>query len=333
MANEFKLPELGENITSADIVKVLIKEGDAVEKDQIVVEIETDKATVEVPSEISGVVKSVNIKEGDKAKIGQVLFTVENGSSSSSKKVEAAAPKVEEKPEAEKVAVEMKKEEKPQKVKSAPIKTGKVEFKLPELGENIASADITKVLVAVGDVVKADDVVIEIETDKATVEVPIDFAGKILEVKVKDGEKAKVGSTILVVESTGGSIQTEAPKQKADEIKSEPVKTEQPKSVETTIPSQSGSPSTNIQRKREMPDKIAPAAPSVRKFAREIGVDIHQVSGSGPGGRISVEDVKTHAKSINEKLSKSGGAGFGIAQEALLIFQNGEKLMSKRCRM
>ncbi|KAB2845886.1 MAG: biotin/lipoyl-binding protein, partial [Melioribacteraceae bacterium] len=75
MTNEFKLPELGENITSADIVKVLVKEGETVEVDQIVVEIETDKATVEVPSEISGVVKSVNVKEGDKAKVGQVIFT------------------------------------------------------------------------------------------------------------------------------------------------------------------------------------------------------------------------------------------------------------------
>lgn len=319
MANEFKLPELGENITSADIVKVLVKEGDAVEKDQIVVEIETDKATVEVPSEISGVVKTVNIKEGEKAKVGQVLFTVENGSSGSSKNVETIAPKVEEKPKIEKAA-EVKNEDKPQEIKSPSVKIGKVEFKLPELGENIASADITKVLVSVGDVVKADDVVIEIETDKATVEVPIDVSGKVLEVKVKDGEKAKVGSTILVVESRGASVQTETSKPKTEEPKQEPVKIEQPKAVEISVSSPAASPSTNIQRKREMSGKIAPAAPSVRKFAREIGVDIHQVSGSGPGGRISVEDVKAHAKSINEKLSKGGGAAFGIMAEPLPDF-------------
>lgn len=320
MGNEFKLPELGENITSADIVKVLIKEGDAVEVDQIVVEIETDKATVEVPSEISGVVKTVNIKEGEKAKIGQVLFTVENGSSSSSKNVDTAAPKVEEKLKTENVAAEAKREEKHQEVKSAPIKTGKVEFKLPELGENITSADITKVLVSVGDVVKADDVVIEIETDKATVEVPIDIAGKILEVKVKDGEKAKVGSTILVIESSGASAQTETPKQKVEETKSEPVKTEETKVVGMTMSSPVTEPSTNMQRKREMPERIAPAAPSVRKFAREIGVDIHQVSGSGPGGRISVEDVKNFAKNLNEKISKGGGSAFGFASEPLPDF-------------
>lgn len=320
MTNEFKLPELGENITSADIVKVLVKEGETVEVDQIVVEIETDKATVEVPSEISGVVKSVNVKEGDKAKVGQVIFTVENGSSSSSKNVEAAAPKIEEKPKAEKVAAEVKREEKSQEIKNTHVKTGKVEFKLPELGENIASADVTKVLVSVGDVVKADDVVIEIETDKATVEVPIDVSGKVLEVKVKDGEKAKVGSTILVIESTGASVQTETPKPKIEEPKQESVKIEQPKAIEMTMSSPVATPSTNIQRKRDMPDKIAPAAPSVRKFAREIGVDIHQVSGSGPGGRISVDDVKAHAKSINEKLSKGGGAAFGIAAEPLPDF-------------
>lgn len=319
MANEFKLPELGENITSADIVKVLVKEGDTVEVDQVVVEIETDKATVEVPSEISGVVKSVNVKEGEKAEIGQVLFTVENGASPSVKK--EAPAKTEEKP-----IEEIKKEEKPKEAKpqTAPSKSGKVEFKLPELGENISSADVTKVLVSVGDVVKADDVVIEIETDKATVEVPIDVSGKITEVKVKDGEKATVGETILVVESTGGNAQSEAPNTKTEEAKPqakpEPAKSETPKTIEMTMSSPTAAPSTNIQRKREMPSKIAPAAPSVRKFAREIGVDIHQVGGSGPGGRISIEDVKAYAKNLNEKLSKGGGAALGIASEPLPDF-------------
>ena len=325
MANEFKLPELGENITSADIVKVLVKEGDTVEIDQVVVEIETDKATVEVPSEVSGVVKSVNIKEGDSAKVGQILFTVENGAASSAKNLPAGA-EVEEKPKEEKAPEDVKKEEKPQEVKSqpAPGKGGKVEFKLPELGENISSADVTKVLVSVGDVVKADDVVIEIETDKATVEVPIDISGKVVDVKVKDGEKANVGETILVIESSGAGAQAETPKVKAEESKAQSVqqsvRTEQPKAIEKTMSSPTASPSTNIQRKREMPDRIAPAAPSVRKFAREIGVDIHQVSGSGPGGRISIEDVKAYAKSINEKLSKGGGAAFGFASEPLPDF-------------
>ena len=320
MANEFKLPELGENITSADIVKVLIKEGDTVEVDQIVIEIETDKATVEVPSEISGVVKTVNIKEGETAKIGQVLFTVENGSSSTSKKAETSSTNAEEKPKEEKAASEIIKDIKPQVIKSAPVKTGKVEFKLPELGENITSADVTKVLVAVGDVVNVDDVVVEIETDKATVEVPIDISGKVLEVKIKDGEKAAVGATILIIESSGlGNTKAEISKPENVESKTETVKIEQPKSVKKEL-TQEETTATNIQRKREMPSKIAPAAPSVRKFAREIGIDIHQVGGSGPGGRISVEDVKSFAKNLNEKISKSGGTSFGVASEPLPDF-------------
>lgn len=326
MENEFKLPELGENITSADIVKVLVKEGDTVEIDQVVVEIETDKATVEVPSEISGVVKSVNVKEGDTAKIGQVIFTVENSSSSAATNKLPAAEK-ESKPAGieEKKTEEIKKEEKPEEKKSNPAKAGKVEFKLPELGENISSADVTKVLVSVGDIVNADDVVIEIETDKATVEVPIDISGKIIEVRVKDGEKAKVGETILVVESSGAVIEKtdnrkSEIKTQNESIKTETLKTELPKEVERTIASPLAAPSTNIQRKRDMPEKIAPAAPSVRKFAREIGVDIHQVGGSGPGGRIAIEDVKAFAKNLNEKLSKGGAAAFGIASEPLPDF-------------
>ncbi|MBU2491729.1 MAG: dihydrolipoyllysine-residue acetyltransferase [Bacteroidetes bacterium] len=326
MENEFKLPELGENITSADIVKVLVKEGDTVEIDQVVVEIETDKATVEVPSELSGIVKSVNVKEGDTAKIGQVIFTVENGSSSAATNKLPAAEK-ESKPAGieEKKTEEIKKEEKPEEKKSNHAKAGKVEFKLPELGENISSADVTKVLVSVGDIVNADDVVIEIETDKATVEVPIDISGKIIEVRVKDGEKAKVGETILVVESSGAVIEKtdnrkSEIKTQNESIKTETLKTELPKEVERTMASPLAAPSTNIQRKRDMPEKIAPAAPSVRKFAREIGVDIHQVGGSGPGGRIAIEDVKAFAKNLNEKLSKGGAAAFGIASEPLPDF-------------
>lgn len=319
MANEFKLPELGENITSADIVKVLVKEGDSIEVDQVVIEIETDKATVEVPSEISGIVKSVNVKEGETAEVGQVLFTVQDGSAPAQKTEKKEEVKAEEKKDEPK-------EKKSEEVKSQPksVKSGKVEFKLPELGENIASADITKVLVSKGDVVSVDDVVIEIETDKATVEVPIDVAGKIVDVKVKDGDTAAVGETILVVESSGGSVVTEssAPQKEKAETpsESEPAAPESAKEAEVKKSVPETAPSTFTQRRRDMPSKIAPAAPSVRKFAREIGVDIHQVGGTGPGGRISVEDVKAFAKNLNEKLSKGGGASFGIPAEPLPDF-------------
>ncbi len=199
MAFEFKLPELGENIEQADIVKVMVSVGDKVEVDQILLEIETDKATVEVPSEFSGIVKSVNIKEGDTAKIGDVIFTFDEIGEKSNAKEE---PKTEQTSK-EKIE-EPAKGRKNRIIRKTYCKTsfsGRIEFKLPELGENIESADITKVLVSVGDKVELDQILIEIETDKATVEVPAEFSGVVKEVKVKSGDNAKVGDVILIVES------------------------------------------------------------------------------------------------------------------------------------
>ena len=288
MAIEFKLPELGENIESADIVKILVAEGDKVKVDQVLFEIETDKATVEVPSDVEGTISKVMVKEGTKAKVGDVLFLIETGESAKSKEpVEETKTKE---------PVEPSKPAESDKTKKSSQPATAVEFKLPELGENIETADVTKILVKVGDKVEKDQSVIEIETDKATVEVPIEFGGVIKEIKIKEGEKVKVGAVVLVVESPeGGSAQTEAKP-------TEPTKPEQSaKSVEE----QSAKPSTKQPEVKQATkpeiDKIVPASPSVRRFAREIGIDIYHVPGSGPGGRISVEDVKTFAKGLNER--------------------------------
>lgn len=311
MAFEFKLPELGENIEQADIVKVMVSVGDKVEVDQILLEIETDKATVEVPSEKAGVVKTVNVKDGDTAKVGDVMFVFEEGG-----EITVETPKNE-----EEIVEEKAVEEKVEEVKKEPAKKssgGIIEFKLPELGENIESAEVVKVLVNVGDTVAEDQILVEIETDKATVEVPAEFSGVVKEVKVKAGETAKVGDVILVVES--GDIKAEVikeqPKVETEVEKTpDPVenKMEQVKPVETK--------SSPIPVKKSFPGKIAPAAPSVRRFAREIGIDINEVSGTGPSGRISTEDVKKFSKSLNEKI-RSGGSGLaiGIKQEKLPDF-------------
>ncbi len=321
MTNEFKLPELGENIESADIVKIHIKPGDSVSVDQVVLELETDKANVEVPSEIEGIVKEVRVREGSTAKVGDVVFTVEEGGSKSEKKSEPAQEPKEDKLEVEKEEPKAK----PVKAESKPaIASGPVDFKLPELGENIASAQVTKVHVKPGDKVKADDVLLEIETDKATVEVPAEFDGIVKSVKIKEGATAKIGETVIVFESSS------APKQE-DEPKPQPVKQQDKpkiseaarKELSLSIERPAGSAGQSPKFSRDdMPKKVAPAAPSVRKFAREIGIDIHQVPGKGPGGRISIDDVKAFSKSINQKLSTASAAGvpLGIAKEPLPDF-------------
>ncbi|MBK7105380.1 MAG: dihydrolipoyllysine-residue acetyltransferase [Ignavibacteriae bacterium] len=318
MALEFKLPALGENIEKADIVKVLVSVGDKVEVDQILLEIETDKATVEIPAEISGIVKSVNVKDGDTVKVGEVIFIFEEGEnviSESEKNIPTKNVELE-KPE---IKTEKVIEPKSEKVEIGKSQSGIIEFKLPELGENISSADITKVLVSVGDKVEKDQILFEIETDKATVEIPSEFNGIIKEVKVKSGDKAKVGEVVLIVE-TGESQQVEKPI-KVEESKIVETKIEKPIQQKVEIPAQTKSTFIDTNIKKEFPNKIAAAAPSVRRFAREIGIDINEINGSGPGGRISEEDVKKFAKSFNEKIrTGTGGMPIGIKREQLPDF-------------
>lgn len=290
MINEFKLPELGENIETAQIVKITVKPGDIVKEDQSVLEIETDKATVEVPAEFNGTIKEVFIKEGEKVKVGSVVFTYETGES---KSFEPDKPEVK-----QEVKVEQKLEHKVEEKKNEVKISGKFEFRLPELGENISSATITKVLVKTGDDVSEDTTVLEIETDKATVEIPAEITGKVLEVFVKNGEKANVGQVIFTVEGVSTKVeeikQTEVVKETVIEPKFVPA----PVKVEAPQPERLSPPV--IKEKSNMPTQIAPAAPSVRRFAREIGIDINMVRGSGKSGRISIEDVKAFAKALNQ---------------------------------
>ena len=323
MVIEFKLPELGENIEKADVVKVLVSVGDKVEVDQSLLEIETDKATVEVPSEVSGVIKEVKVKDGDIAKVGQILFLIDGaGKGSPAVGVKKAEPAKKEPEEKIKTATPAKEEQ--------PQKSGRlVEFKLPELGENIETADVTKVLVKVGDTVEVDQSVIEIETDKATVEVPIDVSGIVKDVKVKDGEKAKVGQVIIVVETTGGTMKA-VPSKPASV--SQPTKVEE-KPVEVKKETTTQPEEKSIVNVSDIDKRIVPASPSVRRFAREIGIDIHQVKGSGPGGRISVEDVKMFSKLLNEGRDQSqvgAPARVGIPQEELPDFSKWGEIDSQK---
>ena len=205
------------------------------------------------------------------------------------------------------------------------------DFNLPELGENIAAGDVLRVLVKPGDTLKKDQPVLELETDKATIEVPSSVAGQVKEVKVKAGEKVKVGQTILSVDDGGAAAASVPPKQ-AD-AKAAPAKAETKAEPEAPEPSPLPAPtpkSSTLEAAVAKSDKVvditrgaravepavaaapempaAPAAPSVRRLARELGVDINQVAGSGDGGRISEDDVKNHAKRLVTAAARGGSA-------------------------
>jgi pyruvate dehydrogenase E2 component (dihydrolipoamide acetyltransferase) len=319
MPTEFKLPELGENIESGDLVRLMIKPGAPIAEGEPVMELETDKAVVEVPSSVTGTVGEIRVKEGDKLKVGQVIFTVENGASAkpaakaekaaaaASSTSAARAPEVQAKPApAPPPPVERRKT-----VEAQAAKAG--EFKLPELGENIDSGDLVRLLISPGATVSEGQPVMELETDKAVVEVPSSVTGVVREIKVKEGQKVKVGDVIFTLE--GGAVAPpEAPR------KHEPVehmsgqqaarlgfqlamraegKTEAqalpPDQPQSTTPGFSMPVQLGKVAGTEHRDP-APAAPHVRRLAREIGIDIYSVQGSGPGGRISEDDVKLCAK-------------------------------------
>jgi len=317
MTTEFKLPELGENIEAADVANVLVKEGDIVKKDQAIIEIETDKATIEVPSTVEGTITKLFVKSGDKVKVGSVVMIVDEGVSSEIKiesksfaKKESKITEVKTEPEVEYKAAASTKSSGKKEI---------VDFNLPDLGENIAEADVLNVLVKVGDFIEVDQAILEIETDKATIEVPTTIAGKVVEVFVKAGSKAKVGDVVIKIET--GSVAVE--ESKPSEVKKDEV-TEAPKveSKKETAPTgeRTSMQASELDNQPPILKGAAPAAPSVRRIAREIGVDINKVPGTGPNGRISMDDVKAFSKKVHESYSQGGGTGLNIKSESLPDF-------------
>ena len=218
------------------------------------------------------------------------------------------------------------------------------EFKLPNLGDGVAAGDVLRVLVKVGDTLAADQAVLELETDKATLEVPSTVGGRVAEIKVKPGDKVKPGQVVLVLEAAAAGAAAPAPAAPSPAPAPAPAKAsiaaadsgpgqadgpiDRPMMMAANGPGQADGPIDRPMMAEAAPaerhDKVlafqasrpaapapstglaAPAAPSVRRLARELGVDLHQVTGTGPGGRISQEDVKTFTKSVMASL---GGGG------------------------
>jgi len=293
MAVEFKLPDLGENVESGDVVNVLVAVGDALAQDQPVIELETDKAVIEVPSPLSGIVREIHVQAGDQAAVGQLILTIETDAPSAT----TGAPA-----EASPATTAETTEETPPEPTSTPVEAtpetgGVAEFKLPDLGENVESGDVINVLVAVGDTLAQDQPVIELETDKAVVEVPSPLSGIVREVHVQAGDQAVVGQLLLTVETSAPVDIPQAPgaPASAESSPAQPV----PAPAETVQSPPPPASDRTYPAPTSGPRKLVPAPPSVRRLAREIGIDITQVAGSGPGGRISASDVKAFARQLN----------------------------------
>lgn len=206
-----------------------------------------------------------------------------------------------------------------------------IEFKLPELGENIESGDVVNVLVAVGDTVSKDQPVIELETDKAVVEVPAPFAGTVQQIHVAAGDTVAVGQAIVSLDAADDAGQADQPGTQPAQsagtaehpVAMRPAEAHPPAPAPAAPEDvAAGAPSAEEQQ-RTYPapaaagPKMVPAAPSVRRLAREIGVDVTRVTGSGPGGRISQDDVKSHARQLNATRQQEPGGAAGMPVQAL----------------
>jgi pyruvate dehydrogenase E2 component (dihydrolipoamide acetyltransferase) len=209
------------------------------------------------------------------------------------------------------------------------------DFVIPELGENVAGGDVVRLLVKAGDALKKDQPVLELETDKATIEVPSNVGGVVKDVKVKTGDKVKVGQLVLTVDESA-SAAAPAPAAAATADKPAPAAAPVDKPAAAPVDGTPNAPPSKVvdisrgAAPRPAPTPAAPpasnaaaqvpAAPSTRRYARELGVDITDVDGSGPGGRVSMDDVKGHARSI----ITSGGGGRVASQPLPDFSQWGE---------
>jgi pyruvate dehydrogenase E2 component (dihydrolipoamide acetyltransferase) len=279
---EIKVPDIGD-YKDVPVIEVLVKAGDKVEKEQSIVVLESDKATMDVPSSHTGVVKDVKVKVGDTLSEGSVVITLEEGAAASSPAPAASAASA---PQAS----------------AAPTASGgaPIEVKVPDIGD-YKDVPVIEVLVKAGDKVEKEQSIVVLESDKATMDVPSSHAGVVKEVKVKVGDNLSEGSVVVILDGASGG--DSAPAAPAPVASAAPAT----RAVEPPI-ARAPAPPPISNTPPPADAAVSHASPSVRKFARELGVTIAQVKGSGPKGRITQEDVQAFVKA-----AMSGGAGSAAA--------------------
>jgi len=284
MALEFKLPDIGEGIAEGEIVKWLVQAGDTVTEHQPVVEVMTDKATVEIPAPQPGQVVELRAKEGDVVPVGQVIFVLAGGAeagqgSSASAPVSGKAPAAPAAPAAP-PASPAPAAAKPSPAPGVRASGGTLGFKLPDIGEGIAEGEIVRWLVKEGEAVEEHQPVVEVMTDKATVEIPAPAAGTIAKIRAQAGEVVPIGTVIFDLATTGAGTPQAAPAAASAPAVAAPAL--------ATASAPNG---------RQGGNGHVRAVPSARRIARELGIDLGRVSGTGRGGIVRRTDVEAFARS------------------------------------
>jgi len=315
---EVKVPDIGDS-NGVDVIEVLVSVGDTIDIDDGLIVLETDKATMEVPSSDKGVVKSVEIKVGDKVSEGDLILKIEaadssgeqssdsedsssnSGDDSDSKEDSKESSKAEEQSKSDDSGSSAKKAPKQDK-KSSSGGSSSEPIVIPDIGDSNA-VDVIEVSVKAGDDVEKDDSLIVLETEKATMEVPSPFAGTIESMSVKAGDKVKQGDQIGVMKvpdeesSSDESSSDDEPDESTAKTDSESSAADDSNVEETPMPKSDYKPApvtTQPFERRE--GEVVHASPAVRRLAREFGADLSKIKGSGPKNRIMKEDVQSHIK-------------------------------------
>jgi pyruvate dehydrogenase E2 component (dihydrolipoamide acetyltransferase) len=313
---EVRVPDIGD-FKDIAVIELLVQPGQAVKAEQSLVTVESDKASMEIPSTASGVVRELKVKLGDKVSEGTVLAVLESTAATapSTPAVAPGSPPPQPSPSRER-----------EDAASAPAQalSGPVEVRVPDIGD-FKDIAVIELLVKPGDVVKPEQSLITVESDKASMEIPSSAGGTVRELKVKLGDKVSQGSVIAVVDATAGTapwapavLMGSPPPQPSPSRGREesPSAVQAPSRAESrTLPTAALPPQEPAAPAGQLPH----ASPSVRKFARELGVPLEQVKGSGPKGRITQEDVQAFTKAVmrGEAGPRSAAGTKGGGGEAL----------------
>ena len=304
-AIEVKVPDIGD-FKDVPVIEVFVKPGDVVKAEDSLVTLESDKATMDVPSPGAGTIRQVRVKVGDKVSEGATLLLLEDGGAGEAATtqraaaVEAPSPSPQPSPASGRGSGEA-------------ASSGPIEVNVPDIGD-FKDVPVIEVFVKPGDTVKAEDPLVTLESDKATMDVPSPAAGTVKDVRVKVGDKVSQGSPIATLEASGA--QQAAPAAAAVEAPREPPspqpspasgKASREAAGEGAAPAPAASPTgapVDV-----MTFKAAHASPSVRAFARELGVDLARVKGSGPKNRILHDDVRSFVKQVMSGAAAAPAAG------------------------
>ncbi len=314
--NIVKVPDIGD-FENVEVVEVLVAQGDAVSAEQSLISLESDKATMEIPSPSDGVVAELMVAVGDRISEGDAILALSAGDAAPAASPEpdsgAETPPAEEAPSA---TVEAP-------AQPAPVAEGEpVQVVVPDIGD-FDAVDVVEVLVAVGDEVALEQSLISLESDKATMEVPSSEAGTVLEVHVAVGEQVGQGAPVVTLAPAGAAAPAAPP--------AAPPAAHQPESrSDASAPnkpaagpesdSEAGGrrePPVAFDASARKPGEVPHASPSVRREARELGVDLTEVSGTGRKGRITAEDVRQFVKAVMQRKGSgtpvaTGGAGLNL---------------------